>query len=68
MREACYCGRSGELEDRKVVVDGEGKEALACPRCGHEDGLGWLPEKNRERVLEVARRRDRESRQATVAA
>jgi hypothetical protein len=68
MLEACYCGRSGELENRTVVLDGEGKEALECPRCGHLDHMGWLPEENREKVLEKARRRDQESRRASVAA
>ena len=27
MLEACYCGRTGELEDRKPVTDGDGREA-----------------------------------------
>ncbi len=64
MQEACYCGRTGEIEDREPVIDGDGRAALECPRCGHLDHLSWLP--NQEPVFEEARRRSRE-RQASAA-
>jgi hypothetical protein len=60
MREVCYCGRTSELEDRMPVVTGDGARALACPACGHEDRLEWLPEHTRMLVMEGAKRkRDR---------
>jgi len=58
MQEACYCGRTGEIEDREPVIDGDGRAALECPQCGHLDHLSWLP--NQETVFEEARRRSRE--------
>lgn len=57
MRETCYCGRTGEIEDRKAVRDGDGREALQCPECGHLDHLSWLPADARDRALAEARRR-----------
>jgi hypothetical protein len=60
MVETCYCGRTGELEDRKPVIDDDGREALACPRCGHLDHLSWLQEP--EGVFDEARRRSGERR------
>jgi hypothetical protein len=44
MKESCYCGRTGDVEDREPVLDGEGKWALRCPNCGHLDYLAWLSE------------------------
>jgi hypothetical protein len=64
MLETCYCGRTGELEDRYLVSDDDGRKALECPRCGHLDHLSWLQEP--EIVFEEARRRASE-RQASVA-
>lgn len=58
MQEACYCGRTGEIEDREPVIDGDGRAALECPRCGHLDHLSWL--QNPEPVVEEARRRSGE--------
>ena len=59
MRESFFCGRVGELEDRTPVPDGDGDgyQALRCPKCGHLDRLEWLPEDARWPVLEEARRR-----------
>ena len=54
MRENCYCGRTGEIEDREPVSDGAGGSILRCPECGHLDPLLWLPEEARQRVLEEA--------------
>jgi len=31
MREACFCGRSGELEDREPVFDREDTGSFAAP-------------------------------------
>ena len=44
MRESCFCGRSGQLEDREPVLDAEARWLLRCPNCGHLDDLGWLTE------------------------
>ena len=44
MRESCFCGRSGELEDREPVLDTEARWLLRCPDCGHLDDLRWLTE------------------------
>ena len=44
MREVCFCGWSGELEDREPVLDTRTRWMLRCPGCGHLDGLGWLGE------------------------
>ena len=60
MLETCYCGRTGELEDRKPVIDDDGREALECPRFGHMDHLSWLQDP--EGVFEEARRRSGERR------
>jgi hypothetical protein len=44
MLESCFCGRSGELEDREPVLDAGGRGLLRCPDCGHLDDLAWLSE------------------------
>ncbi len=44
MRETCFCGRSGELEDREPVLGTGGYWLLRCPTCGHLDDLAWLAE------------------------
>jgi hypothetical protein len=54
MLESCFCGRTGEIEDREPVFDGEGRRALRWPDCGHLDHLIWLPEHARLRVFEAA--------------
>lgn len=56
MQEVCYCGRTGEIEEREPVRDG-GEMALRCPDCGHLDHLRWLPEDARRLVLAEAERR-----------
>lgn len=56
MREVCYCGRTGEIEDREAVMD-DGREALRCPNCGHLDHLSWLPADVRGRAFAEAKRR-----------
>ena len=59
MREVCYCGRTGEIEDREPVATEDGGRALGCPgeACGHLDRLDWLPEEARRQVFEEAERR-----------
>jgi hypothetical protein len=44
MREVCFCGRAGEIEDRQPILDGDGRWVLICPECGHVDDLTWLSE------------------------
>lgn len=57
MQEVCYCGRSGEIEDREPVMDADGRSALECGSCGHLDHLSWLPADARDSVFEEARQR-----------
>ncbi len=52
MRESCFCGQVGELKGRAPVLDGDGYQALRCPKCGHLDRLDWLLEDARRLVLE----------------
>ena len=57
MRESCYCGRTGEISDRKPVATDDGATGLACPDCGQIDRLEWLPEDVRKLILEEAARK-----------
>jgi hypothetical protein len=59
MRESCYCGRTGEVEDREPIVTDAGRPALRCPSegCGHLEYLEWLPEDARRNVFKRAGRR-----------
>ena len=57
MKESCFCGRTGEVEDRMPVMDGDGKRALECPDCGHADYLSWLPDDTSLLLWEEATRR-----------
>jgi hypothetical protein len=45
MLESCYCGRTGEIEDREPVVTGDAGRALRCPDCGQLERPDWLPGK-----------------------
>jgi hypothetical protein len=49
MLESCFCGRTGEIENREPLVTKVGGRALGCPDCGHLDHLEWLPEEARRR-------------------
>ena len=60
MREACYCGRVGEVEDREPVWRDGRTEALRCPRCGHLDALTYLDAAARLQMFEEAERRSLE--------
>lgn len=68
MQEVCYCGRTGEVEDRIPVIEGEGG-ALRCPNeeCGHVDQLLWLSPENRRLAMEEAERRYGLRRSAAAA-
>ncbi len=57
MREACFCGRVDDLENREPVLDGNGERALRCSGCGHLDYLRWLPAGVRLLVLDGADKR-----------
>ena len=57
MREACYCGRVGEVEDREPVYEGARVEALRCPRCGHLEPLSQFDDDARRGVFAEAERR-----------
>jgi hypothetical protein len=57
MREVCFCGRAGELEDRQPILEGEGRWMLICPECGRLDDLTWLSEEAGLLVWGEARRR-----------
>ena len=59
MRESCFCGRSGELEDREPVLNAEARWLLRCPSeaCGHLDDLGWMTEEVALMIWGEARRR-----------
>jgi hypothetical protein len=60
VREACYCGRVGEVEDREPVWRDGRTEALRCPRCGHLDPLPCLDAVARLEMFEEAERRSLE--------
>ena len=70
IKEACYCGRTGEVEDREpILVDG-GRWALRRPSeaCGHVDRLEWLPEEAGLLLWgEASRRRERLPEQGDAA-
>lgn len=57
MTESCFCGRTGDMEEREPVLNGDGYRALQCPECGHVDDLLWLPEESRLLLWEEATRR-----------
>lgn len=69
MREACFCGRTGEVEDREPVTTATGEPAMRCPggACGHTDRLEWLPVETRRLVVEEAVRRSAARRGTTAA-
>ncbi len=55
MSEVCFCGWSGEMTDKVLLLlDREGGGVLCCPRCGHVDSLGWLVPTQREALLKAA--------------
>lgn len=54
MREICFCGRSGEVEDREPVPLEGGEAGLRCPDCGHTDPVRWLSGESRTEIFEEA--------------
>ncbi len=56
MREACFCGRVGEIEDREPVSLDGGERALRC-ECDHLERVAWLSSENRKEVFEEAEHR-----------
>lgn len=69
MREACYCGRTGEIADREPVFGGNGRPALRCPdeACSHLEYLEWLPEAGRNAIFAEAVRRSDQRKSAPAA-
>jgi hypothetical protein len=57
MREICFCGRVGEVEDREPVILESGEQALECPDCGDMDPVSWLHGEARMGVFEEAAER-----------
>jgi hypothetical protein len=57
MQEVCFCGRSGDVRDRKPILDDYGRWALRCQSCGHRDYLQWLGEEAGLLLWGEARRR-----------
>lgn len=66
MKGTCYCGRTGEVEERKPVYLGDGEHALRCPDCGHLEDLHWLSRDTRKPMLEESARRRLEGRRLTA--
>jgi hypothetical protein len=57
MREVCFCGRAGKIEDRQPILDSDVRWVLICPECGHVDHLTWLSEEAGLLVWSEARHR-----------
>ena len=68
MKEACYCGRVGAIEEREPILLDGGWWALRCPDCGHVDRLEWLPEEGGLLLWGEARRRRERPPEQTDAA
>ncbi len=49
MKESCFCGRTGEVEDREPVLNRDGRRVFRCPgeAYGRVDDLRWLSEEAR---------------------
>jgi predicted SnoaL-like aldol condensation-catalyzing enzyme len=57
MREECFCGWHGAIEEKVSVHLESDVGAVACPRCGRLDALTWLPSSHREALLQAVRDR-----------
>jgi hypothetical protein len=57
MREICFCGRVGKVEDREPVILESGEQALECPDCGDVDLVNWLKGEARTDIFEEAAKR-----------
>lgn len=67
MREVCFCGRAGEVEDREPVSLESGEQALECPDCRDIDRVNWLSSGARTEVFEEAAKRYARRKSPTVA-
>ena len=67
MQEACYCGRVGQIEDRKPASD-DGRDALERPRCVYLDHLSWLRGPARETERKEAYMTKPNAKNAALAA
>lgn len=69
MQEACFCGRTGAVEDREPVVTEDGRRALRCSNedCAHLEYLDWLSEDARHLAFEEAERLHRRRSRWPVA-
>ena len=57
MREVCFCGRDGDIEDRLPMYLGDAEWGLVCPSCGHLDRLLFVSTDVRRGILAEAQRR-----------
>jgi hypothetical protein len=57
--EVCFCGWSGDFEDKELVLVAEGLCGLRCPRCGRIDALDALPPTARTAMIQAAIERQR---------
>ena len=62
MREVCFCGWHGALEERDLVYAGDGEWGLECPGCRHLDRVSWLPAHLRDDIFSTAHHRQRTAR------
>ncbi len=60
MRGVYFCGGSGDVRDRKPILDEAGRWALRCTDCGHTDYLEWLSEEAGLALWSEAKRRREE--------
>ena len=67
LREVCFCGWAGCVEDREPVYMADGEWALQCPACGRLDSLHWLAAALRRELLKEAERRQCARRQFSQA-
>jgi hypothetical protein len=52
MREACFCGRVEDLENREPVLDSDGEWSLRCAGCRAPSGsLSWQRRTSAIRIL-----------------
>lgn len=57
MEEACFCGRAGDIADRKPLMH-NGERVLECRCCGHHELIRWWPNIPGERLWDQALLRD----------
>lgn len=67
MREICFCGRSGEIEDREPVFLKDSETGFRCPDCGHTDPVAWLSGEVRAEIFVEAAERHARRKSPTAA-